>query len=137
MSQQQQISDITITDYSEKSFVVRGETRQHKETIKALGGKWNSNLKDGSGWIFPVSKKAAVKEWINTGECSVNVTKRPTERYEQASSSNTIERELRSLREKIDRLTKLFESKDSKIGMDDGGEDSEPEIPPKRLLKKK
>jgi hypothetical protein len=33
---------IYIEDYSEKSFVVRGETQQVKDKLKIMGGKWSS-----------------------------------------------------------------------------------------------
>jgi hypothetical protein len=44
---------MNIEKYSDKSFVIVGpDTKEHKEKIKAIGGKWNSNLKCGGGWIF-------------------------------------------------------------------------------------
>ena len=58
--------DIFLHSYSDKSFVVRGDTKPYKDKIKELGGKWNSNLTDGGGWIFPNTKKDKVNEWIAT-----------------------------------------------------------------------
>jgi len=58
------------TSYTEKSIVVRGETRDHKQELKNLGGKWNGKLTDKStqeqfgGWIFPTSKQDQVKKWL-------------------------------------------------------------------------
>ncbi len=58
------------TTYTEKSIVVRGETRDHKEDLKTLGGKWNAKLTDKStqeqfgGWIFPTTKQDQVKKWL-------------------------------------------------------------------------
>jgi len=40
----------------EKSLVLIGDTKPFKDVIKEVGGKWNSNLSCGPGWIFP--KKA-------------------------------------------------------------------------------
>jgi len=58
---------IKIETYSEKSFVIRGEeTKEYKDKLKEFGGKWNSNLKDGSGWIFSNKHKDKVQEWIDT-----------------------------------------------------------------------
>ena len=52
-----------FTDYSDKSFLICGDdTKDHKESIKTLGGKWNSTLK---GWIFPKTKDKLVKEWLD------------------------------------------------------------------------
>ena len=34
------IEDLYINDYSPKSFVMRGDTKSYKETLKKLGGKY-------------------------------------------------------------------------------------------------
>ena len=62
-----------FSDYSDKSFLLSGEdTKEHKDSIKSLGGKWNNTLK---GWIFPKTKDRLVKEWLdgvsNRNESSV------------------------------------------------------------------
>jgi len=57
---------LTIEDYSEKSFVVYGEnTKIHIDKLKELGGKYNSNLKIGPGWIFSNTRKEKVQEYFN------------------------------------------------------------------------
>jgi hypothetical protein len=54
------MSDLTCTEYSEKAIVVRGEsTKKYKDELTQLGGKYNSALRGGAGWIF--SKKSEVK----------------------------------------------------------------------------
>lgn len=56
-----------MEEYSEKSFVLRGDTKPHKEQMKKMGGKWNTNLKGGPGWVFSKAKRYdEVKDWINT-----------------------------------------------------------------------
>ena len=58
-----QPNDIKIVNYTDKSFVLIGNTVNIKENIKALGGKWNANLRDGmKGWIFSKSKEKEVRE---------------------------------------------------------------------------
>jgi hypothetical protein len=57
-----------IVDYTEKSFVLCGDTKIHKNILMEMGGKWNPNLKVGAGWIFSNKKKDCVLEWINTIE---------------------------------------------------------------------
>ena len=52
--------DVKIVDYSEKSFVVIGNTKPIKEMLKQLGGKFNPHLTCGLGWIFSKSKKEKV-----------------------------------------------------------------------------
>ena len=57
---------IYVEDYSEKSFVVYGNTKEYKEEIKNLGGKWNSNLRNEKvGWIFSKSKKDKVLSYLD------------------------------------------------------------------------
>jgi len=59
-------SNITIEEYSPKSFVVRGsDTKKHKELLKTNKGKWNNNLKGGSGWIFSNKQLSTMKTIIN------------------------------------------------------------------------
>lgn len=58
---------IQITDYTEKSIVVHGEeTKNIKDELKNIGGRWNPNLSSPicSGWIFPKTKKAEVTEIV-------------------------------------------------------------------------
>jgi hypothetical protein len=42
---------ITITTYSDRSVVIRGNTKQLKEKLKELNCRWNPNLEGGPGWI--------------------------------------------------------------------------------------
>ena len=53
---------LTIEQYSDKAIVVRGDTQPYKEDLKNIGGKWNSALKGGGGWIFPNIKRSNVEE---------------------------------------------------------------------------
>ena len=65
--------ELLVKDYTEKCFVLYGDTQQHKDKIKELGGKWNANLKDGlKGWIFPMTKKKVVEDFIKNrdGGCA-------------------------------------------------------------------
>lgn len=56
--------NVKAEKYSEKSFVLRGNTKIYKENIKKLGGKWNPSLKDGPGWIFSMKKVKDVSEFF-------------------------------------------------------------------------
>ena len=57
---------INIENYSDKSFVVRGsDTIKFKDTLKELGGKWNSMLKNGGGWIFSNIHKEKIEKLIS------------------------------------------------------------------------
>jgi hypothetical protein len=86
------MSQLTIEQYSEKAIVIRGNSQPYLESLKKLGGKWNSNLKGGGGWIFPNSKKSKIEELnleINAGsvkaipyEKSEETVNEDTKRYE-------------------------------------------------------
>lgn len=43
---------LQLVDYSEKAFVITGDTRDKKDLLKALGGRFNPRLNCGAGWVF-------------------------------------------------------------------------------------
>ena len=55
---------LIIENYSDKSFVVYGNTKSIKEELKTIGGKFNSNLRNGPGWIFSNKYRDKVNELI-------------------------------------------------------------------------
>jgi hypothetical protein len=57
--------NVSIVDYSEKSFAVIGDTKPIKDQLKELGGKFNFRLTCGAGWIFPKSKLEEVQALFN------------------------------------------------------------------------
>lgn len=63
-------SGMYIQDYSPKSFVIRGNSKEYHLEIKGMGGKWCANLTDKntnenfSGWIFFIDKKRDVERWL-------------------------------------------------------------------------
>lgn len=59
------MSLLTCTKYSEKVIVLRGDTKDYKEELKQLGGKYNTKLQDGAGWIFPKISEDKVTEFIS------------------------------------------------------------------------
>ena len=56
---------IQIVNYSEKAIAIVGDTRAIKETLKAIGGRFNAHLTCGAGWIFSKSKEEALKAALN------------------------------------------------------------------------
>ena len=48
-----------------RSFVVKGKTFELKDELKDLGGRWNGGL---GGWIFGISKKDEVEEYLSNIE---------------------------------------------------------------------
>jgi len=53
-------------NYTDKSFTVSGSTKDHKEKLMALGGKYNPHLKTGPGYIFGNKKEDEVREFIES-----------------------------------------------------------------------
>lgn len=57
---------LEIINYSEKSFAVIGsETKEYKDVLSILGGRFNSHLSIGCGWIFPNDKEELVRNFLN------------------------------------------------------------------------
>ena len=56
---------VQIIDYSEKAIAVVGDTRAIKDTLKTIGGRFNSHLSCGAGWIFSKTKEATLREALN------------------------------------------------------------------------
>lgn len=56
---------IHIITYSDKSIAVYGDTYPLKDDLKRLGGRFNSRLSCGPGWIFSKNKLSDVAALIN------------------------------------------------------------------------
>lgn len=50
---------LAIESLTDKAIIVKGDTRTHKDRIRAAGGIWN---KKHTGWIFPKTREAQVRE---------------------------------------------------------------------------
>ena len=62
-----QLSEMNITDYGEKAFVVGGNTKPFKDNLKKLGGRFNPKLETGPGWIFSNKYRTNVDTYLSTG----------------------------------------------------------------------
>ena len=56
--------NVRIVDYSEKAVAVYGDTKKFKGDLTQMGGKWNSRLREGPGWIFKASKKQELQKYF-------------------------------------------------------------------------
>ena len=54
-----------ITQYSSTKFVLRGNTRPVKKILTDLKGRYNPNLKGGSGWLFKNECRENVQNFID------------------------------------------------------------------------
>ena len=60
--------NLSITTYSDKSFVVRGDyTDEEYDDLMYLKGKYNKNLKGGKGIIFSNVHLENITTYVNTG----------------------------------------------------------------------
>lgn len=73
-------TNMEFMDYSEKSFAIFGNTRPFKDTLRALGGRFNKylNINDNKvpGWIFSKQNSEPVMEFIlkaNSGETNFDI----------------------------------------------------------------
>jgi hypothetical protein len=96
-----------LQNYSDKSFVVRGEdTIKIKDTLKYIGGKWNSSLKDGGAWIFSNNQRERVEKLLDVLNSNksekvnepvrgspkiVEKVEKVVEKTEESTESDTIE----------------------------------------------
>ncbi len=75
---------IEIQPYTERSIVIRGDdTKLVKDKLKEMGGKFNKNLKDGCGWIFPASKKQDLEALFSLSKSEVMETENLLSKIEQ------------------------------------------------------
>lgn len=65
----QQSLHFEIVDYSEKAIALFGDTKEIKDLLKAMGGKFNPRLTYNggkrAGWIFGLSKRGELNTIIN------------------------------------------------------------------------
>lgn len=54
-----------IINYSEKAIAVVGDTKEIKDSLKAMGGKFNRYLSCGAGWIFSARKREELENLLN------------------------------------------------------------------------
>jgi len=52
---------IQVIEYGDKAIAVIGDTKPIKDTLKALGGRFNFRLSCGAGWIFPKTKLSEIQ----------------------------------------------------------------------------
>jgi hypothetical protein len=154
------MSGICIQEYTQKSFIVRGDTRSYKESLKAMGGKWNTSLTDkDSGdkfgaWLFWNDKRKEIDTWIRNGCPEISNHQDTGSGYTSGSSNQELLMKMKSMESKIDYLVKMIESMNVKQNTqvsskyqpikslipdsDDEFEDEDlPVVKPKRLLNKK
>lgn len=64
VDQSEQCAKFEIIDYSEKAIAVIGDTKEIKEELKRLGGRFNPRLSCGAGWIFSKKQENNLKNLL-------------------------------------------------------------------------
>ena len=131
--------DVMVEEYTEKSIVVRGNTKKYQESLENLGGKYNSNLKGRPGWVFTNSSRPKLEAFLKTledGGDTEEIRVEPTGVYSSAEPNIDV---LLKRIEKLElRIQKLEGGANPKPGLEPIIEFEEPEEErPKRLLKRK
>jgi hypothetical protein len=64
------MAELTIAKYTDKSYIVRGDTRKYKDELKKIGGRYIPTPKDGQGpgWMFALTKYPALMALSNIVE---------------------------------------------------------------------
>lgn len=70
---EEQTADLRIIDYSDKCIAVVGETRAIKDKLAKMGGRFNSRLTCGAGWVFPKTKLDLVQGFIKGNQILLGV----------------------------------------------------------------
>jgi hypothetical protein len=55
---------LRLSKYSEKSFAVYGDSRPYSSGLKSLGGRFNSKLMGGPGWIYSNNSFEKVQDFV-------------------------------------------------------------------------
>jgi len=124
---------IQIEQYTDRSFVVRGQTTPIKEGLKRLGGKWNSRLTDKKtsekfgAWIFPVSKIKEVEAWIDN---PIEVDSKRND-----SCDTNVLRHIKNLENNIKNLEVMLKMILKKLNIEEEEEEEEEVVPRRRLLR--
>ncbi|MHC2795951.1 hypothetical protein ACVINZ_004963 [Mesorhizobium jarvisii] len=61
------VAPIALFDYTEKAFIVRGDTVDFKEKLRELGGKWISTKDGGKAWMFSKRRLNEVAVLLQVG----------------------------------------------------------------------
>ena len=133
-----QEAKVYIEKYSDKSFVVRGDTRPHRESLKAMGGKWANRLTDKEtgekfgAWLFWTQKRAELDGWVSGGCKSVEGSQASGRTSGQSSD---LELRMTRIEASLARMEKLIvKMNDFLVSGEVIEDEDEEEDTPKRLL---
>ena len=104
--------NLSLVEYSAKSVAVIGDTRPNKDALKELGGKWNSRLRCGPGWIYPKTKiEEIIKRMMRSGSSSPKTVKSKPSSPPMMNQWDVNLRKTMQKSEATDRRIKMLEHK--------------------------
>ena len=77
-----------VVDYSDKSVVVIGNTKDYKDDLKALGGTYNGKLTVGPGWVFGKTKEQAARDFVDSVNAGETLSIQPRTKVTLESTMN-------------------------------------------------
>ena len=57
---------LTCEVYNKTRLAVRGDRTLYNDIVKKIGGRWNSRMHGGEGWIIHIEQKKVVEDLINS-----------------------------------------------------------------------
>jgi hypothetical protein len=60
------MSDIVYEKYDKRSVAIRGNKNKYNKAMNEIGAKWNSNMKNGPGWILPKENEPELQRLIKS-----------------------------------------------------------------------
>ena len=110
---------LTVEDYKTegKAIVIRGpESRKYSQNILDMGGKFNSLLVGGAGYIFPKTRLSKVFEFFDKiKEGKIDTTeKKEYPKFQKAEQHPFTEKDFLSLVDRVEKLEILVSKLSSK-----------------------
>lgn len=95
-----------IVDYSEKAIAIFGNTKQIKDELKGIGGRFNPLLNNEgqkqAGWIFPKTKKIEVESLLNN---NIHVHNEKTEvKQFSVNLSDSLSKKAEAVKEQAEKI---------------------------------
>ena len=57
---------LSYEKYNKNRLAVRGDKDKYQNLIKSIGGRWNSRMRGGEGWMIPTNKEKILKNLIKS-----------------------------------------------------------------------
>ena len=57
---------LTCEVYNKTRLAIRGDRALYNDLVKKIGGRWNSRMHGGEGWIIPIEQREVVEDLINS-----------------------------------------------------------------------